>query len=102
MDGRFRYRDLVSVPDELLHAEAIDLTGNAIARLPELPSARRLRLDDNRLAALPWLPNVTELFLDGNRLTEFPALPRSIERLHLRRNALRSIPDSIGGLQSLT
>src|SRR5436190_10101747 len=89
---RLRFRGLTSVPDELLLAEFLDLTGNEIATLPKLPNVRRLRLDDNRLTTLPSLPNVTDLFLDGNRLSAFPALPLSIERLHLRRNGLQSIP----------
>src|SRR5580765_3895021 len=67
----------------------IDLTGQHLTALPELPglaSARELFLDDNALTGIP--PSI-------------PALA-TLERLHLRANRLRTLPDTIGLLTSLT
>ncbi len=85
MDYSASFRDLTAVPDEVA----------------AMQSLRRLDLDGNHIESLPALPStLRELLLDGNRLTTLPILPQ-LEKLHIRRNKLASIPDAVGDMRAL-
>ncbi|HET9621764.1 MAG TPA: hypothetical protein VFP84_10375 [Kofleriaceae bacterium] len=118
---------LATLPARLVTLDALerlDVGGNQLAELPDLPAAlRELYVDDNQLAALPALPRLTVLdanrnrlarvaalhdlrfaYLADNRLTEVPAL-RNVRYLNVSDNPLAALAitqaDAEDGLREL-
>jgi len=98
---------LTSVPDlsALTRLEILYLHDNALVALPPLPvSLTYLNVSENplRSIALGELPELIELRLLDLGLTEL-SLPRllALRELHLRTNALTSVPESVRTLREL-
>jgi Leucine-rich repeat (LRR) protein len=95
-------RDLTGI--ELLeNLETLDVSGNEITALPDLPSKlKSLNVSFNQLTALPLLPESLEYFDCGrNRITKLPALPETITELDVNGNILTSLPPLPSGLIDL-
>jgi len=98
---------LESVPDlsALTQLEILYLHDNALTVLPSLPaSLTYLNVSENPLSALPSfeLPSLLELRCLELGLIAFPGVRLPLLReLHLRTNALESVPDAVRSLREL-
>jgi len=117
IERSFSQRELVAVPEEILHNIAwrdLDLSRNSISSLQNqfgnLLNLKKLNLSKNKLdeksfpSTLRRLIFLEELNLSGNALCEIPAfvfhLPR-LRVLHLAENRLTKISPQISQLSSL-
>jgi Leucine-rich repeat (LRR) protein len=64
----------VSFSKDIENIEHIEVDGNQLTRLPQLP------------------PNLTLLWCNDNRLTKLPRLPLSLKKLYCHNNQLTKIP----------
>ena len=106
---------LKKVPEKLLKLtklRTLDLSKNALGEIPEplggMVGMKQFNIAHNSVAALPpslfggW-KSCEVINLSGNRLTALPELggmPR-LKKLLLNGNALRELPESIGGCAKL-
>ena len=86
---------LTELPDQLADLTQLvrlDVGGNQLAALPDLPATlRELYIDDNQLAALPALPRLAVLDANRNRLTHLPPLA-DLAFAYLAENRLTELP----------
>lgn len=92
-----RNLNLTSLPDclaELTSATAINLAGNCLAVVPELPATlEELNVESNygvRLPALP--PALTILRIHGCGYSQLPDLPQELQVLSAGANRLKKLP----------
>lgn len=79
--------------DELARLERLDVGGNRLTKLPELPGGlRELYIDDNQIAELPALPRLAVLDANRNRLTHLPPLA-DLAFAYLAENRLTEVPE---------
>ena len=80
----------------LQRLERLDVGGNRLTALPELPgSLRELYVDDNLLERLPALPRLRVLDANRNRLVDVPALAE-VDYVYLATNRLAAPPALAG------
>ena len=90
--------------DQLRSLKRLDVSKEALARLPALPPGlTELRADCCPLTSLPspLPPGLVTLDLDYNRLREIPELPRTMRFVSVRDNALEALPELPPGLMVL-
>lgn len=105
----------VYIPPAMSSLKGLDVTGNRLSSLPELPptlvelfcnhnrlttlpelpdALARLDCFNNHLVTLPVLPpNLVMLYCYQNQLTLLPVLPLNLKSLHCSDNMLTSLPD---------
>ena len=96
-------REIFDLADTL---EILDLTGNALAALPDdLPRLHKLRIlfcSNNRFTELPAMlgsmPTLTMVGFKANQITSVPAsaLPPALRWLVLTDNRIEHLPDELG------
>lgn len=90
---------LTEVPPVIPNVFSLDLSGNALTRLPTLPcDIQYLRLARNQLPELPAvLPSeLRVLDVSRNRLAALPdTLPNRLVRMDVQDNGLRALPDRL-------
>ena len=107
-----RGNDLKSLPDDLYklrNLEMLDVSFNAITKLPELRKSTNLRTlnaMNNRIREVPVMPpSLIILGLKGNEIERIAEdvfdLATEIEQLYLTSNLLTSLPASISKLHKL-
>lgn len=97
----------------LAHLQTLDISGNALEAISSgaevlMPNLLTLTGDGNRLLCLPDVSSMHKLVtlsVSGNKLTEFPAgfdLLEAIKNVDLSNNNIKTIPEAIGHMSSLS
>ncbi|MES2832702.1 MAG: NEL-type E3 ubiquitin ligase domain-containing protein [Pseudomonadota bacterium] len=95
---------LTTLPNLPPYLQKLSATGNRLTSLPELPETlNSLACDFNRLSALPDLPgSLDSLYVVGNRLLTLPRLPQALAAMDVSHNQLEHLPTIPNSIKTLS